>query len=73
MSPANTTAAKSREQLVTEIDDDPRACYTVLSADGADLSVSFNRVEYSVERMARAIEDSGIPTAFVDMLRTGTS
>jgi len=54
-------------------DEDPRACYVDLTADGADLSVDFNRVEYDVERMARAIEDSGMPTAFADMLRTGTS
>ena len=54
-------------------DEAPRACYVVLTADGADLNVSFNRVEYDVERMVRAIEDSGMPTAFADMLRTGTS
>ncbi len=54
-------------------DGDSRACYAVLSADGGNLSVTFHRVAYDVERMATAIEDSEMPTAFADMLRTGTS
>lgn len=54
-------------------DGDPRACYAVLSADGADLDVAFHRVEYDVERVATAIENSEMPTPFAEMLRTGTS
>ncbi len=53
-------------------DGDPRACYAILSADGSDLEVTFRRVEYDVERAATAIEESGMPTAFAEMLRTGT-
>jgi len=54
-------------------DDDPRACYVVLSADGTDLDVAFHRVEYDVEAMATAIKQSEMPSAFADMLRHGTS
>jgi len=54
-------------------DDDPRACYLVLTADGRTLDVQFSRVEYDVEREARSIENSGMPSAFAEMLRTGTS
>lgn len=54
-------------------DGDPRACYVVLSADGADLQVQFHRVEYDVERMATAIENAEMPSPFADMLRQGTS
>lgn len=52
-------------------DDDPRAGYVVLSADGTDLSVEFVRVEYDVERAARAIEASDMPDEFAAMLRAG--
>jgi predicted phosphodiesterase len=54
-------------------DGDPRACYVVLSADGTDLDVAFHRVEYDVEDMATAVEDSAMPSAFAEMLRRGTS
>ena len=54
-------------------DDDPRACYVVLSASGTALDVEFNRVEYDIERMATAIEAAEMPDAFAEMLRTGTS
>ena len=53
-------------------DGDPRACYAILGADGRDLSVTFVRVEYDVERTARAIEASEMPHEFARMLRTGT-
>ncbi|MDF1499624.1 MAG: metallophosphoesterase family protein [Anaerolineales bacterium] len=52
-------------------DDDPRAGYVVLSADDTDLSVEFVRVEYDVERAARAIEASDMPDEFAAMLRAG--
>jgi putative phosphoesterase len=54
-------------------DDDPRACYLVLSTDGSSLDVQFPRVEYDVEHEARSIENSEMPSAFAEMLRTGTS
>ena len=59
-------------------DGDPRACYVMLEweddldltkADG--LSVEFVRVEYDVEKAARAVEESTLPDAFADMLRNG--
>lgn len=59
-------------------DGDPRACYAMLKWDGdlnltdaKDLSVEFIRVEYDVEKAAKAIEESPLPNAFADMLRNG--
>lgn len=54
-------------------DGDPRAGYLVLTADGRHLDVQFPRAEYDVESMARSIETEAMPSAFADMLRTGTS
>ncbi len=54
-------------------DGDPRACYVTLYGEGGEFEVEFHRVEYDVERTATAIERSGIPSAFAEMLRTGTS
>jgi diadenosine tetraphosphatase ApaH/serine/threonine PP2A family protein phosphatase len=54
-------------------DGDPRACYLVLTADDSTLDVQFPRVEYDVEHEAQSIENSEMPSAFADMLRTGTS
>lgn len=53
-------------------DDDPRACYLVLSAAGRDLDVRFVRVPYDVERAAQAIEATEMPDEFVQMLRQGS-
>jgi predicted phosphodiesterase len=59
-------------------DGDPRACYVILeweddldltNADG--LKVAFVRVEYDVEKAAKAVEKSDLPDAFADMLRNG--
>lgn len=57
-------------------DGDPRACYAVLHVDAARapgdqerIRVEFIRVEYDIERAARAIEKSELPDAFADMLR----
>lgn len=52
-------------------DGDPRACYVVLSAEGAQLSVEFIRVPYDVEKTARAIEASDMPHEYAQMLRDG--
>lgn len=52
-------------------DDDPRAGYVVLAAEGKDLSVEFVRVAYNVERAAQAIEAADMPDEFADMLRYG--
>jgi len=52
-------------------DNDPRACYVVLTADRDDLTVEFIRVPYEVEQAARAIEASEMPHEFAHMLRDG--
>lgn len=54
-------------------DNDPRACYLVLSAEGQDLSVEVVRVPYDVERAAQAIEATEMPNEFAEMLRKGKS
>jgi predicted phosphodiesterase len=53
-------------------DGNPQACYVVLEAHNNDLTVTFKRVPYDVERAARAIEASAIPDEYAQMLRTGT-
>lgn len=51
-------------------DGDPRACYAMMTLDEAyGPDVHFRRVEYDVEKAARAIEKSPLPDAFADMLR----
>lgn len=57
-------------------DGDPRACYVILEIDPSTppdstgrVRTRFVRVEYDVERAARAIEESELPDAFADMLR----
>lgn len=52
-------------------DNDPRACYVVLSAEGNELHVNFVRVPYDVEAAARAIEATAMPDAYAQMLREG--
>lgn len=52
-------------------DDDPRACYIVLSAEGDQLEVQFIRVPYDVEQAAQAIEATEMPDEFAQMLREG--
>jgi len=57
-------------------DGDPRACYAMLRVDEGspvDIEVELNRVDYDVERAARAVERSGLPDAFGEMLREGRS
>lgn len=52
-------------------DNDPRACYVVLSAEGKELTVEFIRVPYDVEKAAQAIEAAAMPNEFAEMLRLG--
>jgi putative phosphoesterase len=52
-------------------DNDPRACYLMLSADGRSLTVEFIRVPYDVEKAAQAIEATDMPHEFAEMLRQG--
>ncbi|MAS33108.1 MAG: YfcE family phosphodiesterase [Anaerolineaceae bacterium] len=52
-------------------DNNPDACYIVLTAESNDLTVEFVRVPYDVERAALAIEATDMPDAFAGMLRAG--
>lgn len=52
-------------------DKDPRACYVLVEADGEVRSVEHVRVEYDVERAARAIRESELPDEFAEQLRAG--
>mgnify|MGYP001247142545 FL=1 len=53
-------------------DHDPRAGYVVLRVADDQLTVEFNRVDYDIERAARAIEATEMPDEFAAMLRSGT-
>jgi diadenosine tetraphosphatase ApaH/serine/threonine PP2A family protein phosphatase len=53
-------------------DGDPRAGYVVLDVDPEreqPLRADFVRVEYDVEKAARAVEESPLPDAFSEALR----
>ena len=52
-------------------DGDWRAGYVLLDAGTGEPRVEFVRVEYDVERAARAILDSDLPNDFADYLRMG--
>jgi predicted phosphodiesterase len=52
-------------------DGDWRAGYVVLDIGTGLVGVEFQRVEYDVDRAARAILDSELPPEFADFLRTG--
>ena len=53
-------------------DHDPRAGFVILSVNSKDLQTEFVRVEYDVEKAARAIEATEMPAEFAAMLRTGS-
>jgi putative phosphoesterase len=57
-------------------DGDPRICYAVLELDQSSsaldpesIKVTFRRVEYDVERAAKAVEESAFDNAFAEALR----
>ena len=52
-------------------DGDWRASYALLDAGEGDARVEFVRVEYDVERAARAILESDLPNELADFLRDG--
>lgn len=59
-------------------DGDPRAGYVMLHidhtaklADPSSLQVEFIRVDYDVEKAAKAVEESPLPNEYADMLRRG--
>lgn len=53
-------------------DGDIRAAYTVIKLTESSLETEVVRVGYDVERMAQAIESSGLPREFAMALRRGT-
>ncbi|MCB0699824.1 MAG: metallophosphoesterase family protein [Chitinophagales bacterium] len=57
-------------------DGDPRACYVMLeinehykTSDPNSLNVEFVRLDYDVEKAAKAVEDSPLPDKYADILR----
>jgi diadenosine tetraphosphatase ApaH/serine/threonine PP2A family protein phosphatase len=52
-------------------DGDWRAGYVLLDVGDGQPRVEFVRVEYDVERTARAILESDLPHEFADYLRSG--
>jgi diadenosine tetraphosphatase ApaH/serine/threonine PP2A family protein phosphatase len=50
-------------------DGDVRASYAVV--DTVNHAADFRRVEYDIERAARAIEEAGLPASLADRLRNG--
>jgi predicted phosphodiesterase len=52
-------------------DGDPRAGYVLLDVGANGTRIDFVRVQYDVERAARAILESELPHEFADYLRTG--
>ena len=59
-------------------DDDPRSCYVILDINSAtsianneSIRVEFRRIQYDVEKAAKAVEDSPLPNEYAEMLRKG--
>ena len=59
-------------------DGDPRGCYVMLTINQDSsitskeaVQVEFIRFEYDVEKAAKAVEDSPLPSEYADMLRRG--
>ncbi len=50
-------------------DGDPRAGYVLMEFQDGNLNFEIIRVEYDVEAMARAVEQSGLPAEYAKMLR----
>ncbi|HEY1951427.1 MAG TPA: metallophosphoesterase family protein [Gemmatimonadaceae bacterium] len=54
-------------------DGDARACYVLVTLQGAATQFEFVRVAYEIEETARAIEKAGLPEEFAEILRSGGS
>jgi predicted phosphodiesterase len=52
-------------------DGDPRACYVLLTTEGATVRVEFIRVAYDTDEAARGIRESELPAEFADFLKSG--
>lgn len=53
------------------VDGDPRAGYALLQIGTEGCSVKHHRVEYDVESIVAAIQDSSLPASFADIFRLG--
>ncbi len=51
-------------------DNDTRACYVIVEVFSDNIKVAFERVEYDYEKLAKEIENSELPNAFADIIRT---
>jgi predicted phosphodiesterase len=52
-------------------DGNPDGCYVVLHFNQETIEVEFRRLEYNVEKAAKAIQNSPLPNEFAEMLRGG--
>ena len=52
-------------------DGDWRACYVLLTLDQSGTKVEFVRVPYDVDHVASAIRESGLPSEFAEVLKSG--
>jgi predicted phosphodiesterase len=52
-------------------DGDARAGFVLLDFDAAGVRVTFERVQYDIEKAAKGIVDAGLPADFADQLRNG--
>lgn len=57
-------------------DEDPRACYVILTLNESlsnfkrdSVEVEFRRIDYDTEKAARAVEESPLPNAYAEALR----
>ena len=49
-------------------DGDPRGAFAVLDAEGAEVRVTIERVDYDAAAVAREVADAGLPSEFADKL-----
>jgi len=54
-------------------DGDWRACYVLLTFDQSGTRVEFVRVPYDVDHAASAIRESGLPSEFAEILKSGAA
>lgn len=52
---------------------DWRASYALLEFGGGDLKVGHRRIEYDIDRVARAVHAAGLPGSFVEVFRKAKS
>ena len=52
-------------------DGDPRACYMILDVEGEKITHKIRRVQYDVDKTARAILENGLPSFLAERLSLG--